>query len=302
MNDFQEPSHFKPLESTPLPVVAPIVKRAVPIAAAAVLAICGIAYALYEHHSAQNLASQNQQMSTQLNTTHAQLDALVARVNELASNSAPAPAETPAAAPKPSPKNPTGGGEHAAAVHRPSAADQRFSKMQSQIDAQNQAISDTRNDLTSARTELSGSIAKTHDELVVLEKKGERNFTEFDVQKAKDFKRTGPVSVKLKKANVKSQYADLQLIVDDRTLTDKHINLYQPAMFYQPDAQQPVEIVINSITKDHIHGYISAPKYRPSDLAAMPNAPGNQDQASNSSPQPARQRLPLPADNGPVQP
>jgi hypothetical protein len=302
MNEFYEQNHYKPLESTPAtpPTPAPRRNLVVPFAAAGALAVAVLAYAMYEHHSAQNLANENQQMSAQLNTTHAQLDALVARVNALATSPAPAPVEAPAAAPKPSPTTHHQGGGAQTAAHRPNANDQRFGKMQSQLDAQNQAINDTRSDLTTARTELTGSIAKTHDELVVLEKKGERNFTEFDILKAKDFKHTGPVSLKLKKSNVRNQYADLQLIVDDRTVTDKHINLYQPAMFYEPGGQQPVEIVINSITKDHIHGYISAPRYRPSDLAAMSADP---TQASNATPQPGqRQRLPLPADDsGPVQ-
>jgi hypothetical protein len=29
-----------------------------------------------------------------------------------------------------------------------------------------------------------------------------------------------------------------------------------------------VQIVLNKIDKDHVHGYISAPKYKPSELAA----------------------------------
>jgi len=125
---------------------------------------------------------------------------------------------------------------------------------------------------------------------VLLEKKGERSYIEFDLQKSKEFKRTGPLSVSLRKANVKNQYADLQLILQDRKLTQKHVNLYQPAMFYQPDSPQPMEIVINDITKNHIHGYISAPKYKQSELAAT------MDTAST------RQRLPLPDDTGIVQP
>ena len=85
-------------------------------------------------------------------------------------------------------------------------------------------------------------------------------------------------------------------------------------MFYQSDTLQPVEIVINEISKDHIHGYVSAPKYRKSELAAISNASagsasGSQpasssagdngiveqstaDQASNSAA--TRKRLPLP--------
>lgn len=168
--------------------------------------------------------------------------------------------------------------------------------MQSQLDAQGKAIDDTRNDLTNARTELSGSIARTHDELVVLEKKGERNYVEFDLSKSKEFKREGPISISLRKANEKHQYADLALIVDDRDLSQKHVNLYQPAMFYQPDSPQPVEIVINQISKNHIHGYISAPKYRQSELAAA----SSQDQSANPAAQPpVRQKLPVPIPDQP---
>lgn len=49
--------------------------------------------------------------------------------------------------------------------------------------------------------------------------------------------------------------------MDDRNLSQKHVNLYQPVMFNTPDSPQPVEVVINDIGKDHIHGYASAPKY-----------------------------------------
>ena len=148
--------------------------------------------------------------------------------------------------------------------------------MQSQLDAQNKAIADTRNelastqgDLNNTRTELTGSIAHTHDELVTLEKRGQKNYTEFDINKSKEFAREGPFSVKLRKANEKHQFADLDLIVDDRTLTQKHVNLYQPVMFSTPDSPQPVEVVINQIGKNHIHGYIAAPRYRQSELASV---------------------------------
>jgi hypothetical protein len=86
-------------------------------------------------------------------------------------------------------------------------------------------------------------------------------------------------------------------MVDDRNLSQKHVNLYQPVMFYMPDSGQPVELVINSITKDHIHGYVSAPKYRQSELASMQNASAGTSttntQASNTA-APPRQKLPPP--------
>jgi uncharacterized coiled-coil protein SlyX len=255
-----------------------------------VIAGGGVGYAIHEHHAAQTmaaqkqtLAAQNEQVTAQLALTRTELNTLEAKVNSLTSGNQAMPGET-----KPSPEVPTNGTatNRRAVAHRSSAQDARFKKMQSQLDAQDKAIDDTRTDLASAKTELGGSIARTHDELVVLEKKGEHNYFEFDIQKSKQFKREGPVGISLRKANTKHQYADLTLLVDDRNLTQKHVNLFQPAMFYEPDSPQPIEIVINDISKDHIHGYVSAPKYRQSELAAMSNAGGNgtagSDQAANS--------------------
>jgi hypothetical protein len=68
-------------------------------------------------------------------------------------------------------------------------------------------------------------------------------------------------------------------------------------MYYQPDTQQPVEIVINSISKDHIHGYVSAPKYRKSELtiaSADPASTPSQPADPTAQP-PARQKLPVPS-------
>lgn len=287
------------LEESPLPTLVPVAKRVAPFAAAAVVAVAGLGYAMHEHHAANNLATENAQVTAQLTATHGQLDALAAKVNTLV-----------AEANKPSPATPTSdeGGSaparvrHRAAVrarvHRPSAADLRFNKMQAQLDAQGKAIDDERSDLTSAKTELGGSIARTHGELVLLEKRGERSYFEFDLNKSKSFQRTGPLSVSLRKANEKRQYADLQLIVDDRTVTQKHVNLDQPVMFYQNDNGRPVEIVINGITKNHVHGYISAPKYRQSELTADAGSAQGTDQAANADGQPVlKERPSAPADD-----
>jgi len=256
-------------------------------------------YAIYEHRMAQSALAQQERMAGELKQTQAQIDQLATKVNALASRPEPQPApavETPVA------QTP------ATATHRP-AENQRLKKMQSQldrqaksIDVQGKAIEDTRSqlestrgDLSNTRTELTGSIARTHDELVLLQKKGERNYYEFDLVKSKDFKHEGPLSVRLRKANTKHQYADLDLIVEDRNLTQKHVNLYQPAMFYTPDSTQPAELVINSIDKDKIHGYVSAPKFRQSELASAPSAAANQTAESKSESQPTqRQSLPQP--------
>jgi hypothetical protein len=263
-------------------------------------------YAVHEHNTAKTLAAQNAQMTAALNANQSALNDLTAKVNALAA----APAQ-PAAAVAPIPVRPVVSAKPSAATPHHRSEDPRLKKLQSQIDEQGKEIEQTRNDLAgtqgdlvSTRTELTGSIARTHDELVVLEKRGERNYYEFDILKSKQFSRTGPFEIRLRKANVKHSYADLELTVDDRNLTQKHVNLYQPVMFYTPDTPQAAEVVINEITKDHIHGYVSAPKYKKSELTAMSNAPASSapgstqtgtSQTASTNDQPApRQKLPVP--------
>jgi hypothetical protein len=278
------------MEDSPISKLAPVAKRLAPYMVAVMVGGAGIGYAVHEHRDAEDLEVQNAQVTAQLNETHSQLDALAAKVDALTSSAQAQAAQpaTPAASPAKS----------IAGTHRPVAEESHFKKLQSQVNAQGKQLEDTRNDLANTRTELTGSIARTHDELVVLQKKGERNYYEFDLQKSKEFKRQGPVSLSLRKANTKHQYADLQLLVDDRNLSQKHVNLYQPVMFYQPDTQQPVEVIINQISKDHIHGYVSAPKYKQSELTASAASGANSspDQAAASVAQPpARKKLPVPA-------
>jgi len=223
-------------------------------------------YSIHERNLAHQLAADNSQTSAALRQTQGQIDALNAKLDALVS--ARETAAPPARQPAPH--------VHTAAV-RHSKPDPRWKKLQAQVDAQGKAIDDTKQDLSSARTELQGSIAKNHTEIVALQRKGERNYYEFDLNKSKQFSHAGPIGVSLRKANTKHQYADLELMVDDRQLSKKHLNLFEPAVFYTESSEQPLEIVINNVTKNHIHGYISAAKYRAAELAAM----------TDSAPQPA---------------
>ncbi len=262
---------------------------------------CGLGgYAIHEHNAAQDLAATNAQQTAALSATQHQIGDLTAKVNDLVTRQQ-AQAIKPAAMTGQGPGVQGAGGRRIVAVRRD---DPRFKKLQAQLDQQGKVIDDTRNGLTSTqgdlvntRTELTGSIAHTHDELVLLEKKGERNYAEFDVAKAKVFKHAGSVEMRLKKADAKHQFADLDLMVNDRTVTQKHVNLLQPVMFYMPDSPQPVEIVINDISKDHIHGYVSTSKYRQSELASMSNTSDNPAQGTdqaNGNQAPQRVKLPPP--------
>jgi hypothetical protein len=154
----------------------------------------------------------------------------------------------------------------------------RLSAQQEQLDNNTTAIGQARQDLedklNSTHDELNGAIAKNHDELVALEKQGERNYYEFEIDKSKQFQKVGPMGISLRKVNQKHKYYDVALMVDDQQLEKKNVNLYEPMMIRTADVPQPVEIVVNEIHNKTIKGYISEPKYKKNDLAATP-APAN---------------------------
>jgi hypothetical protein len=147
----------------------------------------------------------------------------------------------------------------------------QLSDQQKQLKDTRDALDKTRSDLetslSATRDDLNGSIGRTHDEVVALSKRGERNFFEFELVKSKQFERSGPLSLSLRKADTKHQRIDLNLIVDDVQLSKKSVNLYEPIWIHRADDPQPVQVVINKIEKDHVRGYVSAPKYRQSELS-----------------------------------
>ena len=235
-------------------------------------AIFGGGYAYQQSSAVSDLTVQNQTLHSTLDQMRNQIGMLTAKLDQM---STPPPAQetaTNAAAAK------------RAASASSSAQDRRMRQVQSQLAAQQKELKETQDQLAAAksdlegklgstRDELNGSIATTHEELVGLEKRGERSYFEFDLWKSKGFKREGPIQVSLRKADSKHQSYDLMMLVDDYQLSKKKVDLYEPIWLHQSDQPQPVQVVVNKIDKDHVHGYVSAPKYKESELASNATHP-----------------------------
>ncbi len=212
---------------------------------------------------------------------------------------------------------------HAAAAAKHGApVDKRYKQLQAQLEDQQKQLKETQDlvaknrtdlegSLSSTKDELNGSIARTHEELVVLQKRGERNYFEFDLTKSKQFQRFGPLTLSLRRTDAKHMNYDLTMVVDDNQLNKKRANLYEPIWIHTESEGQPVQIVVNKISKNEVHGYISAPKYRPSELAAAtagaatvtpvsdktqtdPNRPNQQPEQQPQTQQPQTQQPPTP--------
>jgi len=240
-------------------------------------AVIALGYGFHQQSAVSQLSARNQEMTTAMSDMHSQVDTLNAKLNDVSTQASAAVA----ALQQQQQEAAKNGGKGVSAKQRAANARQ-LKQMQSALDDQQKQLKDTQDQvaknrtdlegaLSSTKDELNGSIAKTHDELVVLQKHGERNYFEFDIPKSKSFNREGPVSISLRKADTKHMSYDIAMIVDDNQLMKKKINLYEPVWIHRTDDPQPVQIVVNKIDKDRIHGYVSAPKYRNSELtpAAM---------------------------------
>ena len=108
--------------------------------------------------------------------------------------------------------------------------------------------------------EQSGLIARNAEEVAALKKQGLRDYFDFDVRKAKTNSPIGPVAIRLKDADVKRHKFNLVLVVDDVEIEKKDKTLLEPVQFYRKGSRQLHEIVVYSVQKDRITGYLSTPK------------------------------------------
>lgn len=292
------------------------------IALIVLLGVAGIAmsYGVHERNQVEQLTAQAATANNAMSQLQAQVNTLTARLNDMTAaqaasaasassatspatseasvapttENAEAPAVTaptvaPAPKPAPAPKKHTTAKRHA-------PVDKRYAQLQAELDAQHKQLKETQDEvaknradlegsISSTRDELNGAIAKTHDELVALEKRGERSYFEFDLSKSKGFQRVGPMTLSLRKTDVKHKSYDLAMIVDDNELSKKKVNLYEPIWIHTESGGQPVQVVVNHIEKNIVRGYVSAPKYKQSELAALSSS--SSATAASSSSQPA---------------
>lgn len=103
-------------------------------------------------------------------------------------------------------------------------------------------------------------IATNGKELDALRQLGERNYAQFTIHKSKQPQRVGDVMIELKKADTKHNRFTISVVADDKTVEKKDRTINEPIQFYTSKAKQPEEIVVNSVTKNTITGYLSMPK------------------------------------------
>jgi hypothetical protein len=130
------------------------------------------------------------------------------------------------------------------------------------LDSTKSDLASSRKEMIDIRDSLGREIAKNSGEVAELRRRGERDYFEFDVRKAKDASRVGDIQLQLKKADAKAKRYDLVMLVNDAHLEKKNQPVNEPIQFLVGKDRIRYELVVFSVDKDRIRGYISTPKDR----------------------------------------
>ncbi len=124
----------------------------------------------------------------------------------------------------------------------------------------NTDLNKTISDLNMTKSELGTLIARNHDEIDLLRRKGERDYIEFTIAGKNQPQKVGNMTVELKGTNEKKNRANLVVTMEDKKYEDKNRQTNTPLIFYTTGSHTPEELVINKVSKNQISGYISVPK------------------------------------------
>jgi hypothetical protein len=131
------------------------------------------------------------------------------------------------------------------------------------------------NALTGTKGELNGSIARTHDELVALAHKSDRDYFEFTLPNKKVTQKVGTITLQLEKTDPKRNVFSMFLSFDDKKTERSNKAMNEPVFFYVQGASSALELVVNKLGKDTVSGYMSTPKgFFPNTTNVLGQRPG----------------------------
>ncbi|MGA2355576.1 MAG: hypothetical protein ABSG02_13855 [Terriglobales bacterium] len=116
----------------------------------------------------------------------------------------------------------------------------------------------------------SGLIASTRSDLEALKHKGDRQYYEFSLLKGAKPQAFSTVALQLKKTDPKHGKYTLDVTADDKTVEKKDKNQSEPVQFYTGRDHMLYELVVWTVDKKKITGYLSTPKNAPIPITATP--------------------------------
>jgi chromosome segregation ATPase len=117
-------------------------------------------------------------------------------------------------------------------------------------------LDQTNNDLG----EINGLVSDNRSEIASLQRLTARERIRFQLSKTKQMQRVADIQLRLRDTDVKRNKFTLEILADDKTFMKKDRQVAEPVMFYMGETAQPYEVVITSIQKDAVSGYLARPQ------------------------------------------
>ncbi len=134
-------------------------------------------------------------------------------------------------------------------------------------------VAATKSELQNAESQLrrvtgdlgvtSGLVATNSKELDLLKHKGDRNYYDLTLSKGAKPTNISGIKLSLKKADTKHSKYTLLVESDDKQIEKKDKNLDEPIQFYTGKDKLLYELVVNTINKNQVIGYLATPKTAP---------------------------------------
>jgi chromosome segregation ATPase len=131
-------------------------------------------------------------------------------------------------------------------------------------------LSSTKADLDKTKTELkkvsgdlgitNGYVATSAKDIEELRRRGEVSIVEFSLKKQKTMQKVGDISLQLEKSDPKKNRFNVIVLADDKRVEKKDRTVNEPLQFYV--AKSLYQVVVLSVGKDQISGYLQTPKYQ----------------------------------------
>lgn len=116
---------------------------------------------------------------------------------------------------------------------------------------------------SSGATLDTGGVARSHNELLALEKHTSRRYVEFTISKSRHVQPVGPIDIGVLRTDQRRQTYDLRVVADGHRVERKHVPVYAPVYIQSNERSHPLEFVVNKVDWDGVSGYLSEPRYNP---------------------------------------
>jgi hypothetical protein len=135
--------------------------------------------------------------------------------------------------------------------------------VRTEIDGQKSTLEQTGSALQETRgnlDRLNGVVSENGTAIERLRKYNERERIEFNLTKSDEMQRVGDVQVKLRKTDAKRNRYTIEILADDKLVVQKDRHVAEPVEFYVGGAPLPYELVVTSVSKNNIAGFLAKPK------------------------------------------